>query len=64
MRILEYSEHAHEDVNPYNDKCKSKAKYGFTLVLKLFCENCGYSDFVKISNTGWQGGQHKTTLMR
>jgi predicted RNA-binding Zn-ribbon protein involved in translation (DUF1610 family) len=65
MRILEYGEHGKDDfnehndaVNEYNKQCKSKAKYGFILVFKLYCENCGHSDFVKISNTGWQGGKH------
>jgi hypothetical protein len=57
MRILEYGEHKREPINEYNDKCKSKAKYGFTLVFKLCCEQCGFSDFVKISNIGWQGGK-------
>ena len=48
LRILEYGEHVRKNVNPYNDKCKSKAKYGFALVFKLFCEKCGFSDFVKV----------------
>ncbi|MBN2178080.1 MAG: hypothetical protein JW743_01450 [Deltaproteobacteria bacterium] len=64
MRILEYGEHAKEAVNEYNAHCKSKAKRGFTLVFKLYCEICGHSDFVKISNTGWQGGKHSEILMR
>jgi len=62
MRILEYGEHATEPTNEYNALCKSKAKYGFTLVFKLHCEKCGCSDFVKISNTGWQGGKHSQVL--
>ncbi len=62
LRILEYGEHSREDVNPYNDKMKSNAKYGFTLVFKLFCEKCGFSDFVKVSNTGWQGGKHSDAM--
>ena len=65
MRILEYGEHGtREAQNRYNDKCKSKAKYGFSLVLKLHCEKCGFSDFVKISNLGWQGGKHTEALRR
>ena len=64
MRILEFGEHARDDVNEYNVHCKSKAKYGVTLVFKLYCEKCGYSDFVKISNTGWQGGKHSEILSR
>ena len=64
MRILEYGPHAEETENPYNDKCKSKAKYGFTLAFKLHCEKCSHTDFVKVSNTGWQGGQHQQILSR
>ena len=63
-RILEYGEHAREPVNEYNAHCKSKAKYGFTLVFKLYCEKCGHSDFVKLSNTGWQSGKHSQILKR
>jgi len=62
MRILEYGEHVKQPTNPYNTQCKSKAKYGFTLVFKLHCEKCGCTDFVKISNTGWQGGKHSEAL--
>jgi len=64
MRILEYGEHAKEYNNKYNTHCKSKAKYGFTLVFKLHCEKCGHSDFVKISNIGWQGSKHSEVLSR
>ena len=31
----------------------------FTLVFKLFCPSCKLVGFVKISNTGWQGGNLK-----
>ncbi len=64
LRILEYGEHNRENLNPYNSECKSKAKYGFTLVFKLFCEKCGFSDFVKVSNIGLQGGKHSEGLMK
>jgi hypothetical protein len=65
MRILEYGEHApQEPASRYNDDCKNKAKYGFTLAFNLHCENCGYTDYVKLSNTGWQGGSHKESLAR
>ena len=62
MRILEYGIHAQEPDNEYNEFFKSKAKFGFTLVFKLFCEKCSFEDFVKISNTGWQGGRHSKIL--
>lgn len=32
MRILEYGEHDRAAVDKYDVHCKSKAKYGFTLV--------------------------------
>jgi len=64
MRILEYGEHEKEPANKYNAKCRSKAKYGFTLVFKLYCEKCGYCDFVKLSNIGWQSGKHCEILKR
>lgn len=62
MRILEYGEYANEPIDEYNVHCTSKAKYGFTLVFKIHCERCGHSDFVKISNTGWQCGKHSQVL--
>jgi len=64
MRILEYGEHAKKDINQYNVDCKSQAKYGFALAFKLHCEKCGHSDFVKVSNMGWQGGKHSEALSR
>lgn len=64
VRILEYGVHAEEPENLYNKMCKSKAKYGFTLVFKLHCDKCGHTDFVKISNTGWQGGEYANILAR
>jgi predicted RNA-binding Zn-ribbon protein involved in translation (DUF1610 family) len=64
VRILEYEEHAKEPTNEYNTDCKSQAKYGFTLVFKIFCEKCGHSDFIKISNTGWQGGKQSQIVKK
>ena len=58
MRILEYGLHDQKAENPYNEFFKVKAKSGFTLVFKLHCEKCHHTDFVKISNTGWQGGSY------
>jgi len=55
MRILEYDIHEYKENNPYNDQVKIKAKNGFTLVFKLYCENCKHIDFTKISNMGLQG---------
>ncbi len=56
MRVLDYEVREEQADNPYNDKLKSKAVKGFTLAFKLHCENCNLTDFVKVSNLGWQGG--------
>ena len=62
MRVLEYGVREETTENPYNSKFKKNAKNGFTLVFKVYCENCKHSDFVKISNTGLQGGTHEQAL--
>lgn len=64
VRILEYSEHIANKDNSYNTKTSSQAKYSFSLVFKFHCEKCGHTDFVKISNTGWQGDKHRSILNR
>jgi hypothetical protein len=64
MRILEYRIHTPQHENEYNESTKSKAKYGFTLAFNLHCEKCGHDDFVKISNTAWQGGTHREMLAK
>ncbi len=58
MRILEYDERDESKENPYNSEFKKKAKNGFTLVFKLYCENCNHTDFVKISNMALQCVTH------
>lgn len=56
MRILEYGVRERISENPYNSAFKKKAKEGFILAFKLYCENCKHTDFVKISNMGLQIG--------
>ena len=56
MRPLDYEVRQEQPDNPYNDQLKSKAVKGFTLAFKLHCEKCNLTDFVKVSNLGWQGG--------
>ncbi len=56
LRVLEYEVRAESPENPYNAQVKKKAIGGFTLAFKLYCEQCGFTDFTKLSNTGWQGG--------
>ena len=58
MRILEYGVREEIPENPYNSEFKRKAKNGFILAFRLYCENCKHTDFVKISNMGLQGGTH------
>lgn len=64
VRILEYAPHTEESENPYNPETMTYAETGFSLVFKLQCEQCGHTDFVKISNTGWQGGKHSDALRK
>ena len=64
LRILEYGVHEEVPENPYNNECKSNAKYGFTLAFKLHCEKCGNEDFVKVSNIGWQSGTHAEIIAK
>lgn len=62
MRILEYGVREETQENPYNSEFKKKAKNGFILAFKLYCENCKHNDFVKITNTGLQSGTHAQAL--
>ncbi|NQV46695.1 MAG: hypothetical protein HQ504_02835 [Rhodospirillaceae bacterium] len=62
MRILEYGIKEESPENSYNSEFKKKAKNGFTLAFKLYCENCKHTDFVKLSNTGRQVGTHSEAL--
>ena len=57
LRLLDYDMRAEQPDNPYNSDLKSKAVRSFTFAIKLQCESCGFKDFVKLSNLGWQGGQ-------
>jgi hypothetical protein len=56
MRILDHGYHegpspavAYPDVSP-------KQNQDFVLAFKLYCPACNLSDFVKLGNTGHQGG--------
>ena len=56
MRVLEYGVRHEEPANRYDEDLKSTSSHGFVLAFKLHCEECTHTDFVKISNLGWQGG--------
>lgn len=55
LRILEYSLRDASSEHPYNSEYKVKAKNGFTLEFKAYCEQCKKSDIFKVSNMGLQG---------
>ena len=62
LRILDYDVHTEEAEHPYKDHVTKKAKRGFALAFKLYCERCKFTDFVKISNAGWQGGAYADVM--
>ncbi|HAN93204.1 MAG TPA: hypothetical protein DCQ33_14160 [Nitrospira sp.] len=64
MRLLDYQVSQEQPDNPYNEQLKSKAMKGFTLAFKVHCEKCNLTDFVKISNLGWQGGNFEALALR
>ncbi len=57
LRILDYGVHAEEPEDWYKKHRSTPASRVFALVFKLYCEQCKLSDFVKVSNMGWQGGK-------
>ncbi|MDR1011051.1 MAG: hypothetical protein LBM04_07960 [Opitutaceae bacterium] len=62
LRVLDYSINHEEPGNRYNDTLKSKAPRSFVIAFDLYCEQCGLRDCVKVSNVGWQDGQHAKAL--
>ncbi|MCK9621652.1 MAG: hypothetical protein M0R47_14085 [Methylobacter sp.] len=62
LRLLDYRIYEEKEINPYDEEenIKSKSAKGFTLQFQIYCENCNHSDTVKISNLGYQGGDHST----
>ena len=43
----------------YAKENRPEAKKDFTIAFELYCPKCKLHDFVKVSNTGWQGGKLK-----
>ena len=64
LRILDYGVHAEEGEHPYKEHVTKKAKRAFALAFQLYCEQCKFTDFVKISNMGWQGGKYADAMRR
>src|ERR1041385_873081 len=62
LRVLDFDTLREDSGSKYNDKCRSKARRTFGFGFELFCEKCGFHDYVKISNYGWQGGKHAEAL--
>ncbi len=64
LRILDYQFTREEKGNEYNETCKSKAPRSFVIAFDITCERCGLRDCVKVSNLGWQYGEHSKTLRK
>lgn len=62
LRILDYVVLNEEAYNEYNDLMSPKAAQAVTIAFELHCQQCGLTDFVKVSNIGWQGGAHSEAL--
>ena len=43
-----------QSLESYNSECKSNATSHIAISFKIYCENCGLQDIVKIANHGWQ----------
>lgn len=54
MRILDYNV-SHDGKPEHYPDLKPTPVRDFTIAFQLHCPACGLIDFVKISNTGWQG---------
>lgn len=57
LRLLNYRIIQEQPRNEYDEGLRSKSAKGFTLQFKLYCESCGLTDFVKLSNFGRQSGE-------
>lgn len=64
LRVLDYEVRAEAPGHPYTADVTKAAKRSFTLAFHLYCENCKFTDFVKLSNTGWQGGTFAEVMNR
>lgn len=62
LQVLDFTV-ATEGPVQYSKTERAKAKKDFTIAFELYCSNCKLHDFVKVSNTGWQGGKLKDSLV-
>lgn len=61
LQILDYKIVANGPIE-YAPDHRTRAKKDFTLAFELYCGKCRLHDFVKVSNTGWQGGSLNSTI--
>jgi hypothetical protein len=47
----------HDGPVEYAPEDRPGAKRDFTIAFELRCHKCGFHDFTKVSNTGWQSGK-------
>jgi hypothetical protein len=62
LRVLDYEVRAELSEHPYKDHVDVQAPRGFVLAFQVHCDHCLFQDFVKVGNTGWQGGTHSQAL--
>lgn len=62
LQILDYTIVSEGPVE-YAKEDRSKTNRDFSIAFELFCPKCKIHDFVKISNTGWQGGKLADTIL-
>ncbi|MDP1570829.1 MAG: hypothetical protein Q8L86_12595 [Vicinamibacterales bacterium] len=60
LRILDFKVIKDGPVE-YNPELRKKEKRDFIIAFELLCNNCGFHDFTKVANIGWQGGKLKDT---
>ncbi|MBU4346154.1 MAG: hypothetical protein KKH29_02365 [Candidatus Omnitrophica bacterium] len=58
LQILDFGI-VNEGPAEYAKEDRPKVKRDFTVAFELYCSKCKLHDFVKVSNTGWQGGRLK-----
>jgi hypothetical protein len=56
MQVLEFDVVKDGPVQ-YAPEQRKKAAHDFSLAFRLYCHTCKLEDFVKLSNTGLQGGR-------
>ncbi len=58
LQILDYKVMADGPIEYAKDE-RPKARRDFIIAFELYCAQCHLHDFVKVGNTGWQGGRMK-----